>query len=67
MERILNITIKSHKDYGDKEIFSHDVATALRKLIYLNNVKKNKTVEEASGMLTTKNGTTIFWSHQYKD
>ena len=66
MQRILKIIITSHKDYSDEEIFSHDVATALRKLIYMNNVKRNKTTEEAEGTLITKNKTTISWKHSYK-
>ena len=67
MQRILDIKITSHKNYGEKEIFSHDVATALRRLIYLNNVKKVKTIETEEGSIETRNGTVITWKHSYKN
>lgn len=67
MQRILTVTITSHKDYSDAEVFNFDIATALRKYLSGISIKHNKTIEEATGKIVTKNKTTLEWKHIYKE
>ena len=67
MQRILKITITSHENYSDAEFFSYDVASVLRKFIRPVNEKHAVGIDEAKGKLVTRNGTTLTFSHFYKE